>query len=506
MQRSVVQFVYLFVFNAPRPKSSYGVTAELTREQQRLAWQSMAQHQTPSELEAAAESTRDGPAAAVGAVQYQWGSDGARLTDTTASIADVLYQNPDGDVAGNVAMLMQFLDEQNEDTESAPESYFDLPHEADIAVDIAVRKEKTGLALPDPNDREAFDEYTDMITARDCLAVVARRDELRRACAYLEKQRAPNAMAEHRQLKTVRHLLAKFERRWGFKPLIRAGGGILALWCACTCGTEGGENERLESLVRAKVRRDVRTAYAWDQTLSELRFEAKERYLLELARFEMLTMTEQRIYLNNGGMALEDDPPPPRSLWKKVLCGVVMVAITLFACLYLLLFGMQQGKAMTKAWWVASMTGLALGAVVYEPFAIFVQFVLLPTTLRHKGGCVGGLVGRWVGGSVGRFWVVLSDDLPALCLDCCSLFLFGLLPWRLQSRFSPTRPPSKSSPSARRCTRAQRRTLCRSTVGCSLRGACSSSKRRTVGVARCMLLGRRAPRLSRGLRRSKSRG
>ena len=88
--------------------------------------------------------------------------------------------------------------------------------------------------------------------------------------------------------------------------------------------------------------------------------------------------------MHNGGLALEDDPPPPQRLWKKVLCGIVMVVLTLFACLYLLLFGVQQGKAMTKAWWVASMTGLVLGAVFYEPFSIFVQFVLLPTMLRQK--------------------------------------------------------------------------------------------------------------------------
>ena len=30
------------------------------------------------------------------------------------------------------------------------------------------------------------------------------------------------------------------------------------------------------------------------------------------------------------------------------------------------------------------MTGLALGALIYEPFAIFVQFVLLPSVVRHK--------------------------------------------------------------------------------------------------------------------------
>ena len=110
----------------------------------------------------------------------------------------------------------------------------------------------------------------------------------------------------------------------------------------------------------------MRTAYTWDQALSKLGHEAKERYLLDLARFEQLSPTEQTIYSQNGGIALGDDPPSPQALWKKLACGVAMLVTTLCACLYLLLFGVQQGKAVTKAWWVSSMTGLALGAVIYE--------------------------------------------------------------------------------------------------------------------------------------------
>ena len=71
--------------------------------------------------------------------------------------------------------------------------------------------------------------------------------------------------------------------------------------------------------------------------------------------------------------AREDEPPGPQGLWKKIICGVIVVVLTLFSCLYLLLFGVQQGKAMLKVWWISSMTGLALSAICYEPFAIFVQ-------------------------------------------------------------------------------------------------------------------------------------
>ena len=75
------------------------------------------------------------------------------------------------------------------------------------------------------------------------------------------------------------------------------------LLCVLTCGASraclaaAGETpeEALERIVRAKVRRDVRQARAWDEELSELQGDAQEKRLIELARFEMLTPAEQRI-------------------------------------------------------------------------------------------------------------------------------------------------------------------------------------------------------------------
>jgi len=70
------------------------------------------------------------------------------------------------------------------------------------------------------------------------------------------------------------------------------------------CGGET-DDERLERIVRAKVQQDVKIAYSWDRELCELELEAKERYLMELARFEILSYAEQKIYMKAGGMALE---------------------------------------------------------------------------------------------------------------------------------------------------------------------------------------------------------
>ena len=74
--------------------------------------------------------------------------------------------------------------------------------------------------------------------------------------------------------------------------------------CHCMCGGEA-DDERLERIVRAKVQQDVKIAYSWDRELCELELEAKERYLMELARFEILSYAEQKIYMKAGGMALE---------------------------------------------------------------------------------------------------------------------------------------------------------------------------------------------------------
>jgi hypothetical protein len=101
-----------------------------------------------------------------------------------------------------------------------------------------------------------------MITARECLAVVARRAELTQACLHLEaeaRQFGSTAEREHR-VKMVRKLLTSFERRWGFTPHWRTRRSPLAALFAClkACACSGeSEDERLERLVRAKVTKQI---------------------------------------------------------------------------------------------------------------------------------------------------------------------------------------------------------------------------------------------------------
>ena len=58
------------------------------------------------------------------------------------------------------------------------EAHEEKPDENDREIDEGT--------IPDLADRAAFNAFTEMITARECIAVVARRAELAQACTHLE--------------------------------------------------------------------------------------------------------------------------------------------------------------------------------------------------------------------------------------------------------------------------------------------------------------------------------
>ena len=97
--------------------------------------------------------------------------------------------------------------------------------------------------------------------------------------------------------------------RWG----LTVPTGWRAWLCCSTAGRDETTEERLERIVRAKVRRDVRQACEWDEMLSGLEGDEREVRLIELARFEHLTPIERSIYCSNGGMAEKEEPPAPVS-------------------------------------------------------------------------------------------------------------------------------------------------------------------------------------------------
>ena len=47
-----------------------------------------------------------------------------------------------------------------------------------------------------------------------------------------------------------------------------------------------------------------------------------------------------------------------------------MVPLVIIPMLWLLLFGLEQGKKTTKSWWIATMTAFYLSAGVYEPIQL----------------------------------------------------------------------------------------------------------------------------------------
>ena len=165
------------------------------------------------------------------------------------------------------------------------------------------------LKLPDPKDRAAFDAFCEPVIAQECLNVLARMRELDAASEHLAAradeldaavrvpslrehgERTPRAEAEARRDEAVRRLEAvrqyarAFERKWGLgdhahrshhlhlkfsgKPWWKRALVRCANLFGC-CLSELTDEERLERIVRAKVRRDVAQACAWDEELSEL--------------------------------------------------------------------------------------------------------------------------------------------------------------------------------------------------------------------------------------------
>ena len=108
------------------------------------------------------------------------------------------------------------------------------------------------------NEKIARAEYveSEVVTAR-------RAQELEAAVTFLTERvhQAESlsdeelAQARHR-LKVVSNLERDFKKRWG----MAAPTGLLARYCCCSkLGVDETTEERLERIVRAKVRRDVRS-------------------------------------------------------------------------------------------------------------------------------------------------------------------------------------------------------------------------------------------------------
>lgn len=262
----LIEWFYLSVFNAPRPKPCAGLAAERTREQQRWVY-SPGQVAEAAAGEAGAKSTKERPERPVlpagadqcadcveleagaectelagsaniphdhllepspgelavmatcpfslgvgGLVCYDPDEDGAVVASPqddshvqarSASLGSILYGDPDDGMSSRrVRQLLAFVDGTPGDDEVAPGPEAELEGGED----------EDEALLPDPNDGAEFDAFIEMISARECLAVVARRAELAQAVEYL---RSTN---DARGLRTVREILSAFEQRWGFAP------------------------------------------------------------------------------------------------------------------------------------------------------------------------------------------------------------------------------------------------------------------------------------------------
>ena len=245
------------------------------------------------------------------------------------------------------------------------------------------------LSLPPIDDDAKIDAFIEVVVARNCRGVLGRHRELRSAADTNE---------------ATRKILHDFERTWGLGGRARTQRRLHARHlpalaaarfhaadrfrrlCRLCCG-EGtlSEEETLERLVRAKARKDVRVALAWNAELEALDGEgAREKLLLEYARFEHLSSVERNVYVSNGGCQVEAAPAPPVTLATKALAAALMVPLLVGPMLFLLLFGLWQGKHTTRCWWTATMTCFALSAVVFEPIQLAFLYVVMPSLVRTK--------------------------------------------------------------------------------------------------------------------------
>ena len=239
----LVEWFYLSVFNAPRAGLK---TGEHARQQQRWVWEAAARRRQPEQGAEAAAGEPDAERAELAG----W---------------ETPPHEPPGSAAGELATIAPAYDvwvccASTADPKSHVES--DDPgvdmsarHVREVRGSLTVRLQPAKLilrprssasasggggdeaALPDPNDSAALDAFIEMTTARECLAVVARRAELTRALEYVETKN------DARRVQKLRAILSAFDRRWGFAPPRCASYYLL--------GSTESEDERLEARSRA---------------------------------------------------------------------------------------------------------------------------------------------------------------------------------------------------------------------------------------------------------------
>ena len=229
------------------------------------------------------------------------------------------------------------------------------------------------------NDKREFNAYVEMITARQCVAVLARQEELVEALVALEERsNSPDVIpAVLSERDAVAKLVTDFRKRWKLEQP--------SALCDCLMG-RGNETaeEKLNRTVMSKVKNDVRQAIKWDEELSSLSVQGQEKYFLELARFELLSFAEKQIYLKNGGCAIDPEPPAPVKFITKLVAAFVIIVLTLFPAMYLLLFGVQQGREVTRLWLIGFLFCLTISLVIVEPIKVSILFGLLPSLVRRK--------------------------------------------------------------------------------------------------------------------------
>ncbi|KAH8062839.1 hypothetical protein JL720_13210 [Aureococcus anophagefferens] len=181
---------------------------------------------------------------------------------------------------------------------------------------------------------------------------------------------------DRRERADLEWLLRKLERRWRCHPSARD-------W-----------KEAFVAKTARVLETNMRVAAQWNARLAAVDDPAvKCRLCYQLLRYELLGKFERKIFeLELAADGSFSDPhatpkpiAPPVTRFQRWVLGYGVTAFAFaYPSYFLLIFGLQQGKKMTLAWWWFTMFFIFFNVFTVEPLRIFLMRVTLPSFITPK--------------------------------------------------------------------------------------------------------------------------
>ena len=217
---TLVEFIFMDVFNAPRKPSRRAVA--LTRAQKKFIWQARAEErelkeQRSLDVSFVLPALGEVPSPNSAGFRQAWDMNdpdsnksggvelGGREPSSASSAASEAADNDDdfdGIAAAGMPRQASAATHGNAKKKTAKHGHVRRGHRGAAKLrklmsgsandasgdddELAPEVEETAIALPDPSDKPAFDAFVDGVAARECLRVVERLEELNDALKQLE--------------------------------------------------------------------------------------------------------------------------------------------------------------------------------------------------------------------------------------------------------------------------------------------------------------------------------